>query len=633
MEYKTKGIPIDLSIVKKVISRTHIKIHSHKKGMYDPKPKIENKYSISIITLVRNNKQYLKISIGSLIEQTNSNWESIIINDGSNEKIEYSDFLSKEQIKIYKNKIKIINNDNWSGIIKCHKLGIINSTKEIVGILDCDDKLDSTAIDKILNLYNNNINENIFVYTNFYYCDENLNIIKKGYSKNINKNLLNERKASHLKTFNRKFYFLTEGYDDDLIFGSEDQDILFKLEEYCVPIFIDEPLYYYRTYTEKNITNSISSLKKISKYSYYLSIFKNILSRYNNLNFYVKIFNSVEDSNYLKFNNLYKETKIIDNVKYFLQLQSNDINIITIYETDLIDVDNYIKIYKNTNICLFDVNIDWDYMKNKIIITDKNTFNLTKFKLIHPNTYFDEIYIINLKQEKTKKDRIINIFNKYNIKCTFIKAINGYSEKNIEKHKETVLKSPGVLGYSLSMINIFNDAINKNHNKILICDDDIILHKNFDIKFDEYIKSVPFSWKVLFFGLSGPWSFNKNTFLYNFNFDKKYTTNLISCDGSFCVGYDKSMFNTIIDITNKFELPFDTGLIKYLNNNLSIEKYAFYPQIVIADTVKKSTIVNYQEEMSTIKNFERNHLRFMVNLNNFDLNSMENNKYNELKII
>lgn len=39
--YKTKGIPIDLSIVKKVISRTHIKIHHHKKGMYDPKPKID----------------------------------------------------------------------------------------------------------------------------------------------------------------------------------------------------------------------------------------------------------------------------------------------------------------------------------------------------------------------------------------------------------------------------------------------------------------------------------------------------------------------------------------------------------------------------------------------------------------
>ena len=40
--YKTKGIPIDLSIVKKVISRTNIKIHIHKKGMYDPKPKIDN---------------------------------------------------------------------------------------------------------------------------------------------------------------------------------------------------------------------------------------------------------------------------------------------------------------------------------------------------------------------------------------------------------------------------------------------------------------------------------------------------------------------------------------------------------------------------------------------------------------
>lgn len=39
--YKTHGIPIDLSMVKKVISKINIKIHPHKKGMYEPKPKID----------------------------------------------------------------------------------------------------------------------------------------------------------------------------------------------------------------------------------------------------------------------------------------------------------------------------------------------------------------------------------------------------------------------------------------------------------------------------------------------------------------------------------------------------------------------------------------------------------------
>ena len=39
--YKTKGISIDLEIIKKVISRIHIKINPYKNGMYDPKPKID----------------------------------------------------------------------------------------------------------------------------------------------------------------------------------------------------------------------------------------------------------------------------------------------------------------------------------------------------------------------------------------------------------------------------------------------------------------------------------------------------------------------------------------------------------------------------------------------------------------
>lgn len=61
--YKTKGIPIDLSIVKKVISRTHIKIHSHKKGMYDPKPKIDigdlNNTLVDFITQFAAGDKYL----------------------------------------------------------------------------------------------------------------------------------------------------------------------------------------------------------------------------------------------------------------------------------------------------------------------------------------------------------------------------------------------------------------------------------------------------------------------------------------------------------------------------------------------------------------------------------------------
>lgn len=61
--YKTKNIPIDLSIIKKVISRTDIKIHDHKKGMYNPKPKIDpgdlNKALVDFIVKFAENDKYL----------------------------------------------------------------------------------------------------------------------------------------------------------------------------------------------------------------------------------------------------------------------------------------------------------------------------------------------------------------------------------------------------------------------------------------------------------------------------------------------------------------------------------------------------------------------------------------------
>ena len=61
--YKTKNIPIDLSIIKKVISRIHIKIHAYKNGMYDPKPKIDigdlNKNIVEFISKFVNNDKYL----------------------------------------------------------------------------------------------------------------------------------------------------------------------------------------------------------------------------------------------------------------------------------------------------------------------------------------------------------------------------------------------------------------------------------------------------------------------------------------------------------------------------------------------------------------------------------------------
>lgn len=556
-------------------------------------------HSISLVILVRNNKEYLKESVGSLVSQTNQNWECIIINDGSMYDIEYDDCLEKTDMH-FMNKIKIINFKKWKGIIKCHRIGVMQSKFDIIGILDCDDKLSIDAVDSVLSIYNDSEQDNIFVYSNFYYCDDKFNIIKNGYAKECSTSLLNERCGNALRTYKKKYYYLTEGFDDDLIFGAEDQDILWKIDRICSSVYLNKCIYYYR----QNIY-SLSSLSRASRYSYFLAILKNIQKIYNNLNFYIVRHN---DKN--------------------ISLYSNAIHIINF---DIGEYPEYKNIYLNKKIF---VGVAWDYAKNKLVISNGcGEFNLERFKKIHINSYFNNIYIINMKKDLSRKERIKNIFAKYDISCEFIEAVCGkddpYNSDYINNYKDK-LKSPGTYGYCLSMIKIFEDAITKKYNKILVCDDDIILHNDFINKFDEYIKSVPYSWKVLFMGISGPWSFNPNTFIYNYFYDDKYVTNLIGCDGSFCVGYDVTILQTLIDVIKQFNMPCDTAIIKYLNQNTNIEKYAFYPQLVIADTTKESDIINYQEESDILNNYMRNHYRFMVNLQEFDLNSMEKNNYEEL---
>jgi len=383
---------------------------------------------------------------------------------------------------------------------------------------------------------------------------------------------------------------------------------------------------------------SISSLKKASRYSLNLSILKNIYDRYGNINFYIEIYSDVNEEEetktkkYLNWIEKYVCPYTYDGKNFYVELKSNGITISTLSgENTHKYIDEYLKNFNS----VYTVDVKWNYSKSNFELVDNIKFDLEKFRLIHPNTYFDKIYVINLKKDIERKDRIEKIFGKYNISCEFFEAVYGKELSNLDEYKrpDTTLKTPGQYGYILSMIKILTDAKKNNYKKILVCDDDIILRKNFLIEFDSNIKSIPYDWKLLFLGLSGPWAFDEKIFLHNHNYDINYTSNLTCCDGSFCVGYDSNIYDKIIEISESYLYPFDTQLIKYLNENTNIDRYAFYPHLVIADTLKESQILNYSEEKSIIKNFERNYLKFMINLDEYELDTMDNNGYKELQLI
>ena len=89
--------------------------------------------TLSIVMPVFNREKYVKYSIQSILSQTFSDFEFIIVNDGSNDRTE-------EIIKGFKDKrIILINNENNKGIVFSRNKGLAITRGKYIGMFDSDD--------------------------------------------------------------------------------------------------------------------------------------------------------------------------------------------------------------------------------------------------------------------------------------------------------------------------------------------------------------------------------------------------------------------------------------------------------------------------------------------------------------
>jgi len=99
---------------------------------------------ISIIVAIYNSEKYLKQCIESLVKQTYTNIEIVLVNDGSTDD---SAFICKGFCDEYEN-IKYIEVEN-GGCVRARKLGIQNATGNIVSFMDSDDWIEFNAIESM----------------------------------------------------------------------------------------------------------------------------------------------------------------------------------------------------------------------------------------------------------------------------------------------------------------------------------------------------------------------------------------------------------------------------------------------------------------------------------------------------
>ena len=183
--------------------------------------------------------------------------------------------------------------------------------------------------------------------------------------------------------------------------------------------------------------------------------------------------------------------------------------------------------------------------------------------------YFDRTYCINLDKRKDRWGECIVEFDKWGISgVTRYSAVDGTT---FDRSKIPSRLKNGELGLVITNLDIIKDCMDNDCGDILILEDDVVFNDEI-LKISEYMSELPEDWDILYFGgnhnahmgAAPPTKVNdKVCKLHN-----TFTTH--------CIGINKRMFKTIIDLLHKYDNPIDVAY-SVLQKTHNI--YSFYPAI------------------------------------------------------
>lgn len=219
----------------------------------------------SFVVPVYNGEDYIERCLKNLIKQTYTNFEIIVINDGSTDN---SKKILEKYVVEHKNKIKLINQEN-KGLSVSRNIGINNSSGDFILFIDIDDIFHFEGLEKI----NKNISTKFdlvkFNWTSdkskFGFTNNNVDIKNGAEALKflINKKEIFEMapiyayRKKHLIKIN--FEFKKDRYHED--FGAIPLSILKATNV----LLLDDYLYYYDRSNENSITMSNDYSKIIKK--------------------------------------------------------------------------------------------------------------------------------------------------------------------------------------------------------------------------------------------------------------------------------------------------------------------------------------------------------------------------------
>ena len=288
---------------------------------------------ISVILPIYNKEKELKQCIKSIIKQTYTNLEIILVNDGSTD----SSREICEKFLNYDNRIKLINKEN-QGVELARLDGLNYARGTYITFVDPDDWLPTNAMELLINAIKREDADISF--GNFYRVLDRYGFIKRSKKSNIYNNIVIE-KDEFMKNYYDSFCgwgefpinmwaklykkALIDSVDYKIVGISHGEDLCFNLQ--VLPhankiVSIPEIVYFYRWGGMTNKINKNLFKDACSTYNFKLKILK----KYNSKESYAKA--SVELCNffityidtYLKFSSL-NNFEILDFIQNEVQNQ------------------------------------------------------------------------------------------------------------------------------------------------------------------------------------------------------------------------------------------------------------------------------------------------------------------------
>lgn len=216
-----------------------------------------------------------------------------------------------------------------------------------------------------------------------------------------------------------------------------------------------------------------------------------------------------------------------------------------------------------------------------------------------PDSVFDAVFLLNLDADKTKLDHSEAMLTRHGIDFIRFAAIDGNDERfdqewmeyvdrppilPAERHLGTrLIESRGAWGYLKSMEALLAEAQRRGLRRILVLEDDVLLHREFVARFAEAWSELPDNWRLVYLGSAQV----DRTKITRFS-DHLYHPGAMA-NGSYAVAIDSSVFGQALAAAGRFDWPFDAGALREIDASYPTQVFAVDPPLVIAD-VSRSTI-------------------------------------------